>query len=134
MTNTEPAPSVERPQEIPTLLTNSERLYSPTAAAKASKVPGHRGNAHLNGSTLFRHIVKGVRAGNGQVIRLEAVRVGGRWLTSLEAIARFAEKLTAASIPSDTPPAPAPTPKQRQRAAKAASAQADAIFGAKSGK
>jgi hypothetical protein len=47
---------------------------------------------------VFRHIVKGVRAANGEVIRLEAVRAGSRWLTSVEAIARFYERLTAAEL------------------------------------
>src|SRR5687767_2913000 len=82
----------------PSLLTRGEKLYSPAAVAKASRVPGHRGGSHVNGSTLFRHITKGVRAANGEVIRLEAVRIGHRWLTSVEALARFAERLTAAQL------------------------------------
>ncbi len=118
------------PDSVSSPLMNGEKLYSPAAAAKASRVPGHRGGPHLNGSTIFRHIVKGVRAANGEVIRLEAVRVGHRWLTSLEAIARFAERLTAAQITAEDSPEPsAPTPKARQRVEATAAKQARAIFG-----
>ena len=66
-----------------------------------------------------------------RVIRLEAVRLGTAWKTSLEAVARFSKALTAAALPADdTPPVgPAPTPKERRRAAEAASRKADTIFG-----
>jgi hypothetical protein len=115
------------------LLEAGEKLYSPAAAAKASTIPGHRGGAHLNGSTIFRHITKGVRAANGELIRLEAARVGGRWLTSLEAIARFSAKLTDAALHTDdTPPTNPPTPAARTRAASKASKELDAILGANS--
>lgn len=113
----------------PSLLTSGEKLYSPAALAKVSNVPDHRGAAHLNGSTIFRFITRG-KFVNGEVIRLEAVRAGDRWLTSVEALARFFAKLTEATLPTDTPPTePAPTPMQRSRAAAGASKRADAIFG-----
>ncbi|QJX01256.1 hypothetical protein [Frigoriglobus tundricola] len=121
----------ERQQDAPTLLERGEKLYSPAALAKVIRVPGQREGTHLNGSTLFRHITKGVRAANGELIRLEADRVGSRWLSSREAFARFTAKLTAAALPTDSPPSPpTPTPRQRSRAAAAASREADAIFGA----
>jgi hypothetical protein len=112
------------------LLTSGEKLYSPAGLAKVLNVPGHRGGPHLNGSTVFRFITKGKWA-NGELVRLEAVRVGDRWLTSVESFSRFTAKLTEASLPADdTPPAePAPTPKQRRRAATTASAKLDAILG-----
>jgi hypothetical protein len=114
----------------PSLLTSGEKLYSPAALAKAISVPGHRGGAHLNGATIFRHITRGVRAANGEVIRLEAARCGSRWLSSVESYERFAARLTAACLP-DTEPAtePSPTPKQQKNAAALASKKADAIFG-----
>jgi hypothetical protein len=125
---------VERLQDVPTIL-NGEQLYSPAGLAKAlQNVPGSRGGMSINGSTIFRFITK-ARTVNGVPIRLEAVRVGSRWLTSVEAFGRYIAKLTAASLPSDTPtPTPAPTPRQRQQAVTKASAQADKVFGkAKSG-
>lgn len=121
------------PKAAPSLLVSGEKLLSPAAAAKASNLPGQRGGTCLNGSTIFRHITKGVRAPNGELIRLEAVRMGHRWLTSLEALARFADRLAAASlaaIDSTSSPAPVETPKQRRTAADRASREADAIFGA----
>jgi hypothetical protein len=47
------------------------------------------------------------------VIRLDAIRIGGRWITSKEALQRFAATLT----PTLTGTEPATrTPKARQRA------------------
>ena len=64
---------VARLAQTPTtsLLTSGEKLYSPAALAKVLKVPGHRGGAHLNGSTIFRFVTKGKMV-NGQLIRLDA--------------------------------------------------------------
>jgi hypothetical protein len=115
-----------------TLLERGEKLLSPAAVAKAARIPGHRGGPHLNGSTIFRHITKGVRAANGELIRLEAVRVGCRWLTSVESVARFAERLTAAELQTtDDSSVPAPSPRQRNRQAEAASARLDALLSQK---
>ena len=125
--------TVSAPSEpVSPLLTSGEQLYSP-AAAKASNIPGHRGGTRLNGATVWRFIHKG-KIVNGELIRLEAVRVGDRWLTSVEALNRFFTKLTAATLPaSGTGRTPtAPTPKQRQRASDRASRQADMLFGASS--
>lgn len=109
------------------LLTSGEKLFSPAAIAKL--VPSHRDASHLNASTIFRWIVRGVRTPAGEIVKLEAVKLGCFWRTSLEAVERFSVRLTAASTPSPEGVSPAPTPKQRQRAAIAASRRADAIFG-----
>jgi hypothetical protein len=59
--------------------------------------PGRRGRpTHL--STLLRWIKPGVRG-----VRLEAVRLGGRWVTSREALQRFADRLTAAQAGPTAP-------------------------------
>ncbi|AWM37122.1 hypothetical protein GobsT_49540 [Gemmata obscuriglobus] len=68
--------------------------------------PGHRGGASVDPSTVFRWVTKGARAGEGRVVKLEAARVGGRWLTSREAVARFVAALTEAATPAVTPVAP----------------------------
>jgi hypothetical protein len=39
-------------------------------------------------------VVEGVRLPSGRVVRLEAVRVGQRWLTTAEAVQRFIEDQT----------------------------------------
>jgi hypothetical protein len=82
--------------------------------------PGRRGNCTVDPSTVFRWLTKGAKASDGRVVRLEAVRVGGRWLTSRPAVARFVDALTAAATP-DRPP-PAPSPAARSRAAEQAAA------------
>jgi hypothetical protein len=125
MPTTVSAPS----QAPPSLVTSGEKLYSPAAIAKL--IPSHRDKSHVNASTVFRWIVRGAKTPSGEVVRLEAAKIGVFWRTSLEAVARFSAKLTAASLPTDDPPAapPASTPAQRSRAAKAASKQADEYFG-----
>jgi hypothetical protein len=46
--------------------------------------------------TVLSHIRRGVKTPEGY-IRLEATRVGGRWITTQEAIDQFCERVTAAS-------------------------------------
>jgi hypothetical protein len=54
--------------------------------------PGRNGRpVHL--SCVFRWIRDGVKTPHGKV-RLEGIRVGHRWLSSAEAVQRFAEALT----------------------------------------
>jgi hypothetical protein len=45
-------------------------------------------------STIWRWMVDGIRASHGRVVKLEAVRMGRKWLTSKAALARFATALT----------------------------------------
>ena len=112
------------------VLLNGERLFS--FSTIAAKLPGHRGNAHANASTVFRWATKGVRVGD-VLVKLEVVRLGTSWKTSLEAVARFSAKLTAVS----TAPAEHPTtetslsPRQRNRRAASASARLDAFLAKK---
>jgi hypothetical protein len=44
--------------------------------------------------SVWRWLLRGVPDPQGRRVRLEGVRVGGRWLTSKEALERFAEALT----------------------------------------
>ena len=50
--------------------------------------------AHVSFATLWRWILRGVPDPNGVRVRLEALRCGGKWLTSREALERFAKRLT----------------------------------------
>jgi hypothetical protein len=63
------------------------------AAAALLIPPGRRGKrTHL--STLLRWVTRGSAGPDGMIVRLEALRLGGRWMTSSEALQRFAEALT----------------------------------------
>jgi hypothetical protein len=79
-----------------------ESLISLAQAAK--RIPPYRGR-QTNPSAIFRWLRDGVRLPDGSVLRLEGLRLCGRWLTSLEALTRFFMAQDAAFNPSATPPA-----------------------------
>jgi hypothetical protein len=98
----------------------------PIPLAEACKLvpPARRGKrTHL--STLLRWIISGVRNPNGQTVRLDGIRIGGRWMTSREAIQRFANALTP-NLNTALPPAPR-TPTQRQKASDRAARELESI-------
>lgn len=101
-----------------TTLLADEPLISLGQAAK--KFPGSRGADRLHPATISRWIVRGVVAPDGRRVRLEALRVGHRWLTSSGALARFADALAHALAAGQDAPAAARTPTQRQRASERA--------------
>jgi hypothetical protein len=70
----------------------AEKLMSLYEAARRLP-PGRRGRP-VSFSCVLRWITDGIPGPGGSRIKLEAVRVGGRWLTSDEALARWAERLT----------------------------------------
>lgn len=70
----------------------SENLLTLHDAAQL--LPSNRVGKRVNFSTIWRWALKGIRAIDGRLVKLEAARVGGRWLTSKEAIERFSEALT----------------------------------------
>jgi hypothetical protein len=95
--------------------------------AAAKLLPAHRGAGRASPSTLWRWIVSGAKASDGAVVKLEAARVGGRWLTSREALARFAARLTPAS-PDTSSPAPKPrAPAARHKSSEAAAKKLEAM-------
>jgi hypothetical protein len=70
---------------------NTEELLTLAEAARL-RPPGRNGRPqHI--STVYRHALKGFRG-----VRLEVVRLGGSLYTSRQALQRFAERLTAASV------------------------------------
>ncbi|HYV37592.1 MAG TPA: DUF1580 domain-containing protein [Gemmataceae bacterium] len=90
----------------------TEHLLSLTDARRL--LPAGRNGSAVHLSCILRWILTGAKAPGGDRIRLDAARVGGRWLTSREALQRFAEALT----PSLDDKAPrARTPRQRERSA-----------------
>ena len=97
---------------------SAETTISLTQACKF--LPAGRRGRPIHLSCVLRWITNGSRAPDGRRIRLEAVRIGGRWITSREALTRFAEALTPRF---DDAPAPAPRSaakrhKANERAAK----------------
>jgi hypothetical protein len=94
-------------------------------AAAAKRLPRLRAGRPLHPATVLRWILDGVRGRDGDRIRLEAVRIGGRWCTSAEALQRFLATLSAAPA---GPAGPAPrTAGQRQRAAERAGRELDKL-------
>jgi hypothetical protein len=71
---------------------SAEHTLSLTAAAAI--VPPARGGRKTHLSTLLRWIQRGAKSPCGQTVHLEAVRLGGRWITSREALSRFTDRLT----------------------------------------
>jgi hypothetical protein len=79
-------------------------------------VPPARSGRETHLSTILRWILRGTKAPDGTVVRLEAVRLGGRWMTSREALQRFAERLTP-RLAGDTEETSTPrSPSARRRA------------------
>src|SRR5262249_42879144 len=94
-------------------------------AVAATLVPPARRGKKTHFSTLLRWILTGARTPSGNMVKLEAIRLGGRWMTSRSALQRFADRLTP---PADTPPAQAPrTPTQRRRASARAAAELERV-------
>jgi hypothetical protein len=97
----------------------SESLISLTQAARVLP-PGRRGRP-VSLSCVLRWVSEGLPGPSGERVRLEAVRLGGRWLTSREALQRFSERLTPRA---DGEARPAPRgPEQRRRASDRAAAE-----------
>jgi hypothetical protein len=93
-----------------------EALLSLREAAKL--LPSARQGRPVSFACVWRWVLHGCRAADGQLVRLEALRLGSRWVTSKEAIQRWAERLTPAV--DDKPLSPPPTLKQRRKAAERA--------------
>ena len=91
-------------------------------SAAARKLPPHRGR-NVAPSTIWRWHREGLRTPDGRRVHLELARVGGKWLASAAALARFIAAATP-PIPCDTPLTPrGRTAKQEQSAAERAGAR-----------
>lgn len=55
----------------------------------AAMFPPYRRGRPVSPSCVWRWFRSGVRLANGEVVRLEAIKVAGRHLTSIEAVQRF---------------------------------------------
>jgi hypothetical protein len=91
----------------------------------ARRLPPGRRDRPVTLSCLVRWIMNGLAGPDGQRVRLEAVRLGGRWITSEQALARFAAALTPRL--GDKPVSYLRTPKQRERAAARAAKRLEEV-------
>ncbi len=103
-------------------ITTETMLSLPQAARR---LPPGRGGRPVTLSCVLRWIFDGAPGPTGQRVRLEAVRIGGRWVTSEEALARFAARLTP-RLDAPTPASPR-SPGRRQRASQRAAAALEKI-------
>jgi hypothetical protein len=85
---------------------------------------GRRGRP-VSFACVLRWVLDGAKSPSGEVVRLEACRLGGRWITSREALQRFTERLTPGT--GDAPMVPVRTARQRRRAAEKAEQQLRAL-------
>ncbi len=105
--------------ETPTPLAG-ETLLAITDVCR--RYPGRDGSAkRLHYTTVLRWINSGTRhPATGETVKLEAIRAGGRHLTSVEALARYHARLARRE------PAPAGR-KQASRRQKAVNAELDRL-------
>jgi hypothetical protein len=101
---------------------SSETVVTLTEAAH--RLPPRRGGKRPNVATLFRWTTEGVRPKNGDPdaprIKLEWGMVGSTRCTSLEALQRFIDVLTAAAAEHSAAVTPPQLTKSRQKAIEAA--------------
>lgn len=93
-----------------------------TLAQLARRCPRTRQNRPVSLGCVLRWVISGVRGPNGETIRLEAVRLAGRWISTPGALRRF----ILAQTPTGEPPPSPRTASRRQRAADRAGAELDA--------
>lgn len=88
-----------------------EKVLSLAEAVK--RLPKSRVGKRLHCSVIFRWAQRGLKSYDGQIVRLETIKIGGRAFTSLEALQRFFERLSRSMV-SIAPPVR--TYRERKRA------------------
>lgn len=111
-----PTPTSDSP-EVLIEIQNGDGL---SLSAAGRLFPAARGNGPgVDASTVFRWARKGSKAADGRLVHLESVRVGGRWLTSRQAVTRFVAALsTPASDSTPLPRSPSARSRHSRRAAE----------------
>lgn len=88
-------------------------------AQLAKKIRSHRRVGHVSTQACWRWATKGVALPGGQVVKLEVLRLAGRYLTSWAAFERFVA--SQQSVESAAPlPAPARSPGRRDKSSRKA--------------
>jgi hypothetical protein len=101
----------------------SENVLGLIEAAK--RLPKGRRGRPVTLSCILRWILEGTLGPDGTKVRLEAIRLGGRWVTSEQALQRFAEQLTPVVGVTSLP---APRSPKRTKRAERASEAVDAVL------
>lgn len=91
----------------------------------ARRIPPSRQGCPVSPSCIWRWIAHGVRLPSGEVVRLEAARLSGRWLTSIPALERFLQRQSPQTEGESRPALRTPT--QRRRASEQAGKQLDKL-------
>jgi hypothetical protein len=108
-------------EQVPQVLAEIRAGDGLSISRAGHQFPAARGDGPgVDHSTTFRWATLGVKLPDGSRLKLEAVRVGGRWLTSNAAIARFVKAQTDIANPSPVPTPKTRTPSARQKAIDAA--------------
>jgi hypothetical protein len=102
---------------------STEQTVSLAQAARL--LPPSRRGRPVTLSCVLRWVLSGVKNPAGELVRLEALRIGGRWLTSREALQRFAERLTP-RVEGEARPMPR-SPSARERASRRAARQLERL-------
>lgn len=78
-------------------------------------------------ATVYRAVMRGHLLPSGERLRLEAIRVGGEWQTSRQAIARYVEAMTAGWLdPGSGAPLVMPSKASARRRREIERAQSEA--------
>ena len=101
---------------------NGEPALPLAQLAAKSNYPGQRGASRVHPATLTRWILRGARAVDGRTVKLEAVRLGSRWLSSEAALGRF-----VAALGTPAGQKPARSPAARTKAADKAGAELERL-------
>lgn len=94
----------------------AEELLSLPQAAR--RFPSYRLGRPVNPATIWRWVTAGVKLPGGRRVKLGAVRLSGRWLTSVEAIERFIAAQTP-RLDDTTSPRPRTEAKRRKASERA---------------
>jgi hypothetical protein len=105
---------------VPQVLVEIQSGGGLSLSAAGRLFPGHRGTGTVDPSTVFRWVTRGAKATDGRLAKLEAVRVGGRWLTSRGAVARFVASLTSGDTTGGNPQLSPRSPATRRKASEKA--------------
>jgi hypothetical protein len=106
-----------------TIPTTATRLANPILGETIVSMGEVARRVRCGGRSLHLSTVNRWRKPGLGGVCLEAVRLGGRWVTSLEALDRF----VTATTPSNLKPAPAPSPSSRRRASVARALEAEGL-------
>lgn len=71
-----------------------------------SRLPPSKSGRPMNRAAVWRWVSRGLSRPDGSRVRLEALLMGRRWVTSKEALARFFVRLSGGRSAGDQSPAP----------------------------